>query len=815
MTVAGIAVENTVYHFDKEFSYLVPPSLVSHAKAGCRVMVPFGSGNAKRQGMILTLSEQAETETLKPISAVLDLAPLLTREMLLLVSWLKERYFCTLFDAVKLLLPVGINLKIEPEFSFAGDLEKLNPADFPETEWQLLTYLSRQKKPVSRDRLLKTLGLTPDSALPEKLFKTGLLRKSSAVSRRIEDAAQKMVRLAENAVPEPKLSKKQGETAKILQDAGAVSQRELCYFAGVTPSVVNALVAKGIAEYYECEIYRNPYDAIQNPEAPAEIVLSDEQQRAFGRLLEQYQKGTGGVSLLYGVTGSGKTLVFTRLIDEVLAAGRGVIVMVPEISLTPQTVAIFHQRYGRGVAVFHSGLSLGERMDEWKRVKSGEAQIAVGTRSAVFAPLQDIGLIIMDEEQEYTYKSESAPRYQTRDVAKFRCAYHKALLLLSSATPSVESYYFASSGRYTMNCLPSRYGKAKLPEVVVADMNVEAEQGNITILSRVLKEALEENLKKQEQSIILLNRRGYNTFASCKACGHVVTCPHCSISMTYHAANRRLMCHYCGYSVPFTKECPQCRESSVHYSGFGTQRAEEQLQELLPDARILRLDTDTTMGRSAYEQKLKRFENGEYDLIVGTQMVAKGLDFENVTLAGVLSADQSLYSDDFRSFERAFDLFTQVVGRSGRGKTAGRAIIQTFTPESNIIRLAAAQDYPAFYEEEIAFRRAMLYPPFADLFVIGFVGLNEKKVCNASVSFLELLSRLAKEEYPDLPMRVLSPSPAAVARVSNRYRYKLIIKCRNDRRLRELLSRLLVQFSGERQYTDVTVFADSNPNIIM
>ena len=811
-TIAKIAVENTVYHFDKAFDYFIPDELVSDAKLGCRVMVPFGASNNKRLGIILELINQDNADKIKSISAVLDQAPLLSNEALCLIKWMKERYFCTLFDAAKLLLPTGINLKINTEYSL-----RIPPADiseYSETEQQIITHLLHAKGPVEREKLLKAVGLPMDSTVLEKLLKDNLLVKNSNVVRQIGDATQKMVRLIEDA-ESPKLTPKQKSVYKILCDVGSASLKELCYFAGVTQSVVNTLIVKGIAQYYDFEVYRNPYDHIINPEFSEDIVLSTEQQVAYEHLNQQYKDGCGGVSLLFGVTGSGKTSVFMRLIDDVKADGRGIIVMVPEIALTPQTIFLFHQRYGRGVAVFHSGLTLAERLDEWKRVNNGEALIVVGTRSAVFAPFQNLGLIIMDEEQEYTYKSESSPRYHARDVAKYRCAFNKAMLVLSSATPSLESYYLAQNKHYSFNVLSTRYGDAQLPEVTIVDMNLELENGNFTVLSTELLNALDANIKKSKQSIVLLNRRGYNTFVSCKACGHVVTCPNCSISLTFHSANNRLMCHYCGYSVPFSKECPECHGSNVHYSGCGTQRAEEQLQELLPEARILRLDTDSTMARFAYEKKLQLFSEGKYDIIIGTQMVAKGLDFENVTLVGVLSADQALYSDDFRSYERAFDLLTQVVGRSGRGKYEGRAIIQSFTPENNIIQLAAQQNYKEFYDGEIAIRKAMLYPPFSDIFVIGFVGVVEQKVRNASNSFLKMLSVFAQSDYPDQPMRVLSPSAALIGKVNNKYRYKLIIKCRNNKRFREMISHLLIQFAGNREFSSVTVFADVNPDIIM
>ena len=809
-----VAVENTAYHFDKAFDYLVPEELVARAKPGCRALVPFGAGNNQRLAMILELSQENETQNkIKRMVAVLDEAPLLTNEAIQMVYWLKDRCFCTLFEAVKLLLPAGVNYRLKVEYApvqdASAELDALSADE--QAVWQ---YLAAQSRPVKREKLLKAAGLPPDSTAPEKLFKRGLLQKSGAAVRQIKDAAQKMARLTEQELP-PKLTPKQKSVYKVLCEAGSASLKELCYFAGVTPAVVNALVTKGVVRSYEAEVYRNPYEGVQDPEAREEIVLSEEQERAFQNLLAQYREGKGGASLLFGVTGSGKTSVFMRLIDEVLADGKSVIVMVPEISLTPQSLSLFHRRYGRRVAVFHSGLSLSERLDEWKRVRRGEAAIAVGTRSAVFAPFDNLGLVIMDEEQEHTYKSESSPRYHAREAAKFRCAYHKALLALASATPSIESYYFARTGRYTLNELSTRYGGAKLPQVRFVDMNRELEAGNDSIFSRTLLADLEKTIKIHKQSIVLLNRRGYNTFVSCKACGNVVTCPNCSISLTYHAANQRLMCHYCGYSVPFTAECPTCHEGKVHYAGFGTQRAEEQLREFLPQARILRLDADAAMTRFAYEEKLQSFARGGYDVIVGTQMVAKGLDFENVTLVGVLSADQALYGDDFRSYERAFDLLTQVAGRAGRGQYEGEAVIQTFTPENTVLSLAAKQDYPAFYEGEIAMRKAMLYPPFADLCVIGFVGGREEKVAQGSEAFLHMLRELAQAEYPREPMRVLSPSPALISKVSNKYRYKLIVKCRNSRNFRRMISQLLTAFAKDRKYSDVTAFADVNPDMIL
>ena len=503
-------------------------------------------------------------------------------------------------------------------------------------------------------------------------------------------------------------------------------------------------------------------------------------------------------------------IVFIRLIERVISDGKGIIVMVPEISLTPQFVSQFAKRFGDKIAVFHSALSLGERLDEYKRVKQGLAQIVIGTRSAVFAPFEKVGLIIMDEEQEYSYKSESSPRYHARDIAKFRCSCNNALLVLSSATPSVETYYYAQTGRYSLNTLSARYGTAVLPEVVVADMGEELKNGNTSGFSDVLLQNLAYNIEHKKQSILLLNRRGYNTFVTCPACGEAVSCPNCSISLTYHSANNRLMCHYCGYSVPYTDECPVCHSHRLTFGGTGTQRAEKDISDIFPEARILRMDTDATSSKSSYEKMITSFANGDYDILVGTQMVAKGLNFPNVTLVGVLNADHMLYADDYRSYERSFSLLTQVVGRSGRGKDKGMAVIQTHTPDNLIISMAARQDYNTSYSNEIKVRKAMLYPPFADICLVGFVSQNRELTLNGAKKFLAMFTGEAKKNYPNIPLRILGPSPALVVKISNKYRYKIIIKCKNNSDFRALLSKILCEFGKDKEFSGVTAYADMN-----
>lgn len=803
-SVAGIAVEKTAYSFDRIFDYRIPEKFRQQAEIGCRVLVPFGNSSKKRQGIIVSLHNE-DKENLKEISRLLDTSPVVTEEMLKTAGFMKEHYFCTFYDAVKAMLPAGINYKINVLYNAVRGCDAVPLTIY---EQKVYDYLLNQKEPVAEEQICELFDFCDKSLLSELLSK-GLIRKSEEAFRKIGDASMKMAALNEDAeFSSLKLTKKQQSVLEILQTVGSASVKEVCYYTGVTQSVVDGLVKKGLVFYYEDEIFRTP--KAHTTEPAGKLVLTDEQNNAFEEIYEKLKQDKPSVSLLYGITGSGKTSVFLRLIEESLKTGKGIIVMVPEISLTPQFINIFSSRFGKRVAVFHSGLSLGERLDEYKRVKNGLAQIAIGTRSAVFAPFEKIGLIIMDEEQESTYKSEATPRYHAREVAKFRVAQHNALLLLSSATPSVESYYNAQKGRYGLSVLKNRFGGAVLPKVEIADMNTELQQGNMTGFSSVLLENLSYNLEHGKQSILLLNRRGYNVYVSCPHCQESVTCPNCSITMTYHSANNRLMCHYCGYSIPYNDECPQCHGKGLRLSGAGTQMAEQELERMFPDASILRLDTDSTMKRFSHEKKLSAFAGGEYDILIGTQMVAKGLDFPNVTLVGVLNADQMLYADDYRSYERTFSLLTQVVGRSGRGTEKGMAVIQTFTPENNIIAMAAQQDYEKFYQGEIAIRRAMLYPPFADICMVGFVGSNQVNTVKASKEFLNSFVSLAKEKFSDMPLRVLGPSAASVLKVSNKFRYKIIIKCRNTSRFRGLLSSLLTDFDKKREFKDVTVYADMN-----
>lgn len=808
--IAHVAVDQTTYSYDKPYDYLLVGNYAS-ARPGCRVLVPFGRGNKKRQGIIMSVAESSDYEHLKPIHALLDDEPLISEQMLQLALWIKERTFCTYFDAFRLMLPSGINVRIVASYRIADGFCEEQLDTLESDERAVAEFMLHSGATVERSRLLEVMGLDSKSTLPDQMTRKGILIRTDDAVRRVGDATVRMARLCDGS-ENVKITPKQQAVYDLLASAGAASVKELCYFTGCTQAVLNTMRKNGIIEFFENTVYRT-VESHYSVDMSHDITLTDEQQAAYDTLSAVLHSRKADVALLYGVTGSGKTQVFMRLVDDALAIGRSAMVMVPEISLTPQILALFRSRYGDKVAVFHSAMSLGQRMDEWKRVKNGDAKVAIGTRSAVFAPFDDLGLIIMDEEQEHTYKSESSPRFHARDVARFRSAQSGALLVLASATPSVETFASAVSGRYKLCKLSHRYGNAVLPKVHCVDMNAEVSAGNNSPLSRFLTDKLSDNLENGMQSILLLNRRGHNTFVSCGGCGHVVTCPNCSISLTYHSANKRLMCHYCGYSEPFAERCPECGDEHIRYSGVGTQRVEEELSYLFPKARVLRMDADTMMSRSSYETKLTAFANAEYDIMLGTQMVAKGLNFPRVTLVGVLNADSSLYSDDYRCYENTFSLLTQVIGRSGRGDDHGLAVVQTISPENPIISLAAAQDYDSFYESEIKLRKAMIYPPYCDLCLVGFTGENKEHTERMSHDFFDRLLR--HPSAGNVKMIVLGPNAAAVPKVGGKYRYRMIIKTKNTAEFRQMLSDTVMQSDRGSKNKGVSVYIDMNPDSII
>lgn len=778
--VAEVVIDGAAGSFDKCYTYAIADTLKNDAKPGCRVTIPFGKGNLKKQGMILSVYNGEVTPKTKEIYSVTDKEPILNDEMIKMCKWLKNNVFCTYFDAIHTMLPAGLNYKLSDYYS--ANVEFCSPLLLSECEREIFDFLLE-----SGEQPLKKIEQLYDNAT-ETLF--SLLEKQAVIknqvpTRRMQDMTRRWVKINYDKVA-AKLTDRQQEIYDIVDAAGSVSVKELQYFTGVSASVITALEKKGVLISFEKQEFRLP-NISQDKISNENIMLTDCQQAAYDGLSQLSKSLNGETALLYGVTGSGKTKVFLKLVDEVSSRGEGVIIMVPEIALTPQMIKIFSSRYGSKIAVFHSAMSLGQRMDEWRRIKQGKALIAIGTRSAVFAPFEKLGLIVIDEEQEHTYKSEKSPRFHARDLARFRSAYHKCLVCLASATPSVESYSAARSGRYKLFTLSERYGNAVLPEVSLVDMKKELSDGNSSDISRELAVKIGEALDNGNQAIILLNRRGHNTYVSCNSCGWVASCDNCSISLTYHSANRRLMCHYCGASHEIPKKCPECGSEFFHFSGSGTQKLEEELKLLFPKARILRLDADSTGARDSYSNYLTAFANGEYDIMLGTQMVAKGLDFPRVTVVGVIGADRALYSDDYRGYERTFSLLTQVVGRAGRSENAGVAVIQTNDTDNNIISLAQQQNYDAFFEEEILNRKLMIFPPFCDICMVYVQSYDVTIASDTINEVFENVKRLVAGEYTDIKLIILGPSPATVPKVNNKYRYRIIIKTKNSARFREMI----------------------------
>ena len=798
---------------DRLYDYLIPDSMQNRLQIGYRVLIPFGNGKKQRQGFVFSLLPIDSSKNhvkYKYITRLCDEEPLLDENAVSLAMWLSERTFCTPYEAAKVQLPAGLCMDAKILYAISPDLPPDRIAREDGIRREILRLLSGKNGFCTVEWIAKKAGDRANPALLKDMTAKGLLMTNVQSYSRLHGKTTRMAEPAASFGEHIALTAKQKLVMDTLIDLGSASVNELCYYTGVSASVVFALENKGALSLRDERLDRLPFGANRSNGDRQPIVLTGEQQKVFARLKSHLAEQRASCSLLFGVTGSGKTSVYTCLIDQVIDSGGNVIVMVPEISLTPQTLALFYKRYGKKVAVFHSGLSAGERVDEWRRVRRGDAAIAIGTRSAVFAPFPRVDLIILDEEQEHTYKSERAPRYHAAEVAKYLCNRDHALLLLASATPSVETYAYAKGGRYELLSLRHRYGSVSLPQVEIVDVSNGCDERSC-LISEKLAQLLAENLTARKQSILLMNRRGYHTFVACSSCKTAITCPSCSISLTYHQANHRLMCHYCGYSEPMMETCPVCGKQTVRYSGCGTQRIEEELHQMLPEARVLRMDADTTMAKNAYEHKLRDFSDGKYDIMIGTQMVAKGLDFPDVTLVGVLSADLGLFRDDYRSAEKAFDLLTQVIGRAGRRREQGIAVIQTLSPDNEVIRFAAQQDYQKFFDSEIANRKAMIYPPFCDICMVGFLSESEQAAKSAANEFLSLLKEAALSDYSDQNLIVIGPNPSVIRKMGNQYRFKLLLKCRNSKRLRAMIRQLLSDFAKNKQYKQVKCFVDMNP----
>lgn len=809
----GAYVLDAPYPIDREYAYFLPIPLLGEVRVGSVVAVPFGTANRRSYALVTSLSEHSDMDKVKPVLAVLPDRFSLTEEMRGLCFFLKEYTLCTVGDAVRSLLPSAAFSDIHETFSLG------TVAPEGEEEGRVAAVFSGETA-LARETLRERTGCT--ATLLSAMTERGVLRRDYTLSREAVKT-EKYLSLAATEEEILSLLSPDGGRQRIRGEAqekilrtlladGRMRRTELCDLTHTTAAQVGALVRRGLLAEEEEEVQRDPYAAIPRGSDTGEIALSRAQGAAYETLASLYAEHTARAALLYGVTGSGKTKVMMKLMDRVLADGRQVMLMVPEISLTPQTVSLFFARYGDRVAVIHSLLGEGERLDTWRRIAAGEVDVVIGTRSAVFAPLSRLGLIVMDEEHEHTYKSESDPKYHARDVAAYRCGVHGALLCLASATPSVESFYKAKIGKYTLVPLRERYGGATLPQVEVVDMREELRGGNPSPISGRLLSLLEEQKKTGQQTILFLNRRGYRTSVLCKNCGEVLSCPHCSVALTYHTdrTGGSMFCHICGYRTSPACTCSSCGSDMLSYVGFGTQKAEEDLLACLSPLRVSRMDADTTANRRAYEALLGAFRRGESDVLLGTQMVTKGHDFPAVTLVGVLLADTSLYVNDFRAAERTFSQLTQVIGRAGRASSPGRAVIQTYSPENPIIRLACRQDYDRFFEGEIALRRELSFPPFCDLVHLTFSSPYEDELLSASPQILHCATDLARREYADLPLVMFGPFEAGVYRVAGKFRLRMVMKCKWNGKCRAYFSRLLVAL-GKLLGRRVSVSLDENP----
>lgn len=745
VTIAKIAVSGIPFRLDRPFDYAIPLDMKEKVQPGVRVEVPFTRANRRTEGIVLALAPIGAYEKLKPISEVLDETPILTQAQIKLALWMHERFFCTVYEAVKAMLPAGL-------------------------------WFKNGKRRVS-DKYVTMAAL----AVPA------------------EEAA-------EAAEQKRRRAPQQSELLRTLCAIGRAALPDLREFTGASLQSVRALRDAGLISLEDVPVYRRP----EAPEGERQPLpkLNSEQTKAFKGILKLAGGKKASGALLFGVTGSGKTTIYIRLIAEMRRRGKTAILLVPEIALTPQMLRTFSSHFGDDIAVLHSSLSAGERLDEWRRIKNGEAGVVIGTRSAIFAPAEDLGIIIIDEEQEDSYKSENAPRYHARDVAKFRCAQDNALLLLGSATPDVESRWRAEQGSYAYFTLSRRFNEQSMPSVEIVDMKRELRRGNGSSISERLRSEISENLERGEQSILFLNRRGANKLITCVDCGFTYSCPNCSVSLTYHSFSRRLMCHHCGYTQRLDEHCPECG-GTLKYVGTGTQKLVEELHELFPDTPVLRMDTDTVAPAGGHDVLLERFQTERIPIMVGTQMVTKGLNFENVTLVGVISADQSLYAGDYRATERTFSLITQVVGRSGRFEKPGRAVIQTFTPENETIRQAARQDYESFYRAEIELRRLQALPPFTELLCITMSGREESLVLGCAAKARDELLDATRSESG---VRVLGPAPLSVLRVNNNYRYRVTLCAPPGRGLRRFVADIVARYSSDKQFRGVSVYAETNPS---
>ena len=830
-THAGVYLLDVPYCIDRVYDYYIPHGM-ERVTEGMFVTVPFGRGNRKQIALVVSI-HKADTasdrrQDIKPIGGICAGSFMLTPRQLAMCFFLKEQTLCTLGEAVRTVVPTATLAHLVEYYRPAEGADAVNVHGLDQSALFTYRYICTRGC-VSAQTLKAHFGGRVEDALTALLHK-GLVEKELNVHQSQGTPTLRYYRLACDPDTAERLAagekvdgarltsdlQKKALSVLIEHRDGRVSESDLKEQSGAGRTQCQALVTKGLAACEEEAAWRTP-DVETDSSAPMQYHLNDEQTAAVDTICTLSDSGEAQAVLLYGVTGSGKTCVMLHAIDHVLESGRGVIVLLPEISLTPQMLSLFSARYGQRIAVIHSGLSAGERFDSYERIRRGQATVVIGTRSAVFAPVQNLGLIIMDEEQEHTYKSDKNPKYHARDIARYRCATENALLLLASATPSLESFHKAKEGKYHLVRLTGRYGSATLPRVEVADMRKEVPQGNTTPLGNHLCEELVRTVGEGNQAVLFLNRRGYSTQVVCRSCGNAVTCPTCSVAMNYHTRRGTynegdMVCHWCGRRRPYPTKCPDCDSPHLMRMGYGTQRVEQDVQSILPDARILRMDADTTSTKSSYVDILGKFRRREADILLGTQMVPKGHDFADVTLVGVLMADSSLYLDDYRASEKTFSMLTQVIGRAGRADKEGVAVIQTMNPDNDVMKLAFSQDYDTFYEREIKLRKLLTFPPFCDIVLLTLTSPDEKELQKGSLRLSEELIRLTKTEYEDVPLITFGPFEAPVYRVDNTYRMRMVVKCRLNRRSRELFSKILTEFSAAHGSQKPVLSVDMNPS---
>ena len=805
----GVRLLDVPQHLDREYTYYVPQTLWLSLAVGDFVLVPFGGANKKHTALVTSVSETEDYSNLKPILAQINASLSLNEEMMALIHFLCDRTLCTMGDAVRRLIPADAFARSDEYFSVSKQApvseKKLN------TKATLILGFIATHEPVREERIEKEFGAEVRPVL-RRLLADGLL-VTDTVIKESEGASEDIVSPIPDADTSVLLKPRTPETHRRLWDR-VCNERSLSAQAlideGFKPAQIKALEKKGLITVTKREVLRNHYADLS--QTPTELRLTEEQQNAFETLSRFLEEDAPRAALLHGVTGSGKTSVILALCEKTVAMGKKAVILIPEIALTWQSVSSFMARFGQRIAVMHSGLSDGERFDAYKRIRRGDIDIVLGTRSAIFAPLTDIGLIVIDEEQESAYKSDMSPKYHARDIAKHRAAANKALLLMASATPSVESRREAEKGNYALVRLTKRYTGSALPAVKIVDMRKEALVGEAQIGGE-LRALICDAYENGKQSMLFLNRRGFHSMLSCHACGEAILCPNCSVSLTHHKTPRgsRLICHYCGYNIPVPHFCPKCASEHLAFGGYGTQLIEEEIRSFLPDARILRMDADTTKERFSQDEITGAFSRGEADILVGTQMIAKGHNFPKLSLVGVIAADNSLFLDDFRANERTFSLITQVIGRAGRSEGGGIAVVQTYNPDNETIRLSAKQDYEAFYRNEIAVRRALVFPPFCDIAVFSIGADEETELRTFSGEFAAALNAKRKSAYSDVQMLTFGPFEAPVFKIKNKFRMRIVIKFKNNKRARALFDELIREY-GKRAAGKITLSVDINPS---